>query len=75
MKDLSSMTGQSVHTLKYYFRLGLIAEIGRSPSTNFRYFDDSTVTRLRSIRELRTKGFSLKKIKERFNNHELLPNS
>ena len=53
LKDLAVKSGLSVYTIKYYLKLGLIAEIGRGPDTNFRYFDDSTVTRLAEIRELR----------------------
>ena len=64
LKDLSRITGHSIHTLKYYSRIGLLEEIGRSPETNFRYFDDSSVLRLKNIRELRTRGFSLREITE-----------
>ena len=46
IKDLARISGHSTHTLKYYLRLGLIAEIGRSPETNFRYFDDATLDKL-----------------------------
>jgi len=65
LKDLSRMSGHSTHTLKYYLQLGLFEEIGRSPETNFRYFDDTSIEVLRSIRQLRLKGFSLKDIKEK----------
>ena len=67
LKDLSRTTGLSTHTLKYYLRIGLLSEIGRSPETNFRYFDDSTVHRLKKIRELRIKGLTLKNINKRLN--------
>ena len=62
LKDLSQISGHSTHTLKYYLRLGLLEEVGRSPSTNFRYFDDSSLERLKAIRGLRAKGFSLEEI-------------
>ena len=65
LKDLSRITGHSVYTLKYYSRIGLLEEIGRSPETNFRYFDDSSVARLKNIRTLQNQGFSLKNIKDR----------
>jgi len=64
IKDLARITGQSIHTIKYYLRIGLIKESGRSPETNFRYFDDSTVDELRKIRSLRKQKVSIKKIKE-----------
>jgi len=63
MKDLARLSGHSVHTLKYYLKLGIIREIGRSPDTNFRFFDDSTVDALGKIRDLRLKKVPLKEIK------------
>ena len=63
LKDVAKISGQSVHTLKYYLKLGLIKEIGRSPGTNFRFFDDSTVGMLSKIREMRLKKISLKEIR------------
>lgn len=64
LKDLAKISGHSTHTLKYYLRLGLLREIGRSPETNFRYFDDSSSARLREIRRLQKKNYSLKEIYE-----------
>ena len=62
MKDLSRMSGHSIHTLKFYLQRGLIQEIGRSPETRFRYFDDTTVQRLARIRALRKQDKSLEEI-------------
>lgn len=64
MKDLAQMSGHSVHTLKYYLQLGLFQEMGRSPVTNFRFFDDATLERVKRIRELRLKKVSLTEIKQ-----------
>ena len=64
LKDLSVKTGFSIYTIKYYLKLGLIKEVDRSPDTNFRYFDDTTVDNLTEIRTLRKKGLSLKDIKK-----------
>ncbi len=64
IKDLATITGLSIYTIKYYLKMGLIEESGRSPETNFRYFDDSTVRRLKKIRELRTQKLSLQKIRD-----------
>ena len=64
IKDLARLSGQTVYTLKYYLNIGLIKEIGRSPETNFRYFDDSTTERLKKIRELRRENKSIVEIKE-----------
>lgn len=65
IKDLSTKSGLSIHTIKYYLRLGLIKEVGRGPDTNFRYFDDSTVNQLERIREMRRANMHLAAIKER----------
>lgn len=62
-KDLARLTGLSVDTVKYYLKIGLISEVGRSPETNFRYFDDSTVEKLNKIIELRKQKRSIREIK------------
>ena len=63
IKDISGISGHSIHTIKYYLKIGLIREIGRSPDTRFRFFDDSTVSTLNKIRDLRLKRVPLKEIK------------
>ena len=67
VKDLAQLSGLSIDTIKYYLKFGLIKEVERSPNTNFRYFDDSTLKRLAQIREMRKKNVSLLKIKESLN--------
>jgi len=67
LKDLANISGHSTHTLKYYLRLGLIQEIGRSPVTNFRFFDDTALSRLKEIRNLRLKKLSIREIQGRLN--------
>ena len=62
IKDLSRLSGHSVYTLKFYLKLGLITETGRSPQTNFRYFDDSTLERVSRIRAWRREKKSLAEI-------------
>lgn len=62
IKDLARISGYSIHTIKYYLKIGLIKEVSRSPETRFRYFDDSTVERLKKIRDLRKEERSLKEI-------------
>ena len=64
IKDLARLTGLSVDTVKFYLKIGLISETGRSPETNFRYFDDSTVEKLNKIIGLRRQKYSIPKIKE-----------
>lgn len=62
ISDLASATGLSRHTLNFYMKLGLIEESGRTES-NYRFFDQAVVNRLRRIIELRQAGHSLQQIK------------
>ncbi len=64
IKDIAHLSGLSIYTVKYYLKLGLIKEIGRSPETNFRYFDDTTLKELMKIRNYRKSRISLGKIKD-----------
>ena len=64
VKDLARLSGHTIYTIKYYLNLQLIKEIGRSPETNFRYFDNATVDRLKEIRNMRREHKSLAEIKE-----------
>ncbi|MEI8350500.1 MAG: MerR family transcriptional regulator [Candidatus Omnitrophota bacterium] len=63
IKDLARLTGYSIYTLKYYLKIGLISEIGRSPETRFRYFNDTTADKLKRIRTMRKLGKSINEIK------------
>ena len=63
IKDLARITGFSVHTLKFYLKVGLFREVSRSPETRFRYFDDSSVEVLKKIRTLRKSGKPIKEIR------------
>ena len=65
IKDVARLSGQSIYTIKFYLKLGLIHEVGRSPQTRFRYFDDSTIQQLSQIRTLRKEGQPLAAIKQR----------
>ena len=62
IKDLSHLSGHSIYTIKFYLKIGLIREVGRSPETRFRYFNDSTVEQLSRIRALRKERKSLEQI-------------
>jgi DNA-binding transcriptional MerR regulator len=64
IKDLARRSGYSIYTIKYYLKIGLLKEIGRSPETNFRYFDDSALLVLKKIRKLRLEGNSLSQIRK-----------
>ena len=62
IKDLSRLSGHSIYTIKFYLKLGLIRETGRSPETRFRYFDDTTLEELLRIRSWRKEQRSLAEI-------------
>ena len=64
LKDVARITVLSIHTVKFYLKLGLIRYIGRSAETRIRYFDDSTVGRLGTIREWRKLGRGLSEIQQ-----------
>ena len=64
IKDLAYLTRYSIHTIKYYLKIGLIKETSRSPETHYRYFDDSTVEMLKRIHVLRKEGKSIRQIKD-----------
>ncbi|MEW6009411.1 MAG: MerR family transcriptional regulator [Candidatus Omnitrophota bacterium] len=64
LKDLARLTGYSIYTIKYYLKIGLIKEFGRSPQTNFRYFNDKTIKQLNHIRQLRKEKKSIAEIKK-----------
>jgi len=68
LKDLSKISGCTTHTLKYYLRMGLLKEIGRSKETNIRYFNDATCLRLKKIRQLQKRNLTLKQIQEKLEN-------
>ena len=59
IKDLARLSGHSIHTIKFYLKLGLITESGRTPQARFRFFDDSTLERLSQIRTWRKQEKSL----------------
>lgn len=65
IKDLARLSGHSVYTVNYYLNLGLLKEFGRSPQTNFRFFDDRALRRLNRIRRMRSRNCSIKAISER----------
>ncbi len=63
IKDLAQLTGLSIDSIKYYCKLGLLQEEGRSQGTNFRYFGEAAVRTLQKIHQLRTQKISLKEIR------------
>jgi DNA-binding transcriptional MerR regulator len=62
ISELASLSGVSVHAIRHYESLGLIAA-SRRPS-GYREFDDSVIRELRFIAMSRQCGFSLAQIAE-----------
>ena len=62
ISELASLSGVSVHAIRHYESLGLIAA-SRRPS-GYREFDDSVIRELRFISMSRQCGFSLAQIAE-----------
>ena len=67
IKDLARLSGHSIYTIKYYLKLQLIQETGRSPETRFRYFNDTTIEQLTAIRMWRKQKKSLAQIQHLLN--------
>ncbi len=63
IKDLARISGLTTHTIKYYLRIGLLKEFGRSPETRFRYFDDGSLKTIQKIKSLQTRDKTLSEIK------------
>ena len=63
LKDIAQISGHSIHTLKFYLKVGLLKESGRSPVTRFRFFDQATLERLQRIRAWRKERKSLSEIR------------
>lgn len=63
VSELAERTGISPDTLRYYGRLGLLAETGRT-AAGHRYYDETAVERLRFIKGAQWLDLSLGEIRE-----------
>ena len=61
--DLAKRTGTKVETIRYYERIGLLPEPGRTTG-NYRSYDNGHLGRLSFIRRARDLGFSLDQVRE-----------
>ena len=61
--DLGKRTGTKVETIRYYERIGLLPEPGRTEG-NYRSYDNGHLGRLSFIRRARDLGFSLDQVRE-----------
>lgn len=64
---LSKFTGVSVHTIKYYEKLGLVSS-NRQEQSNYRSYDVQSCTDIYECVKYRSMGFSLKDIKQLLKN-------
>jgi len=60
--DLAKRTGAKVETIRYYERIGLLPEPGRTEG-NYRSYDEAHLGRLSFIRRARDLGFSLDQVR------------
>jgi Cu(I)-responsive transcriptional regulator len=61
--DLAKRAGTKVETIRYYERIGLLPEPGRTEG-NYRSYDKGHLGRLSFIRRARDLGFSLDQVRE-----------
>lgn len=63
MKECCKLTGLSYDTLKYYCNQGLIPNVKRDESSNYRVFDDDDINWIKSLICLKRCNLSLKEMK------------
>ncbi|KFL38044.1 MerR family transcriptional regulator [Arenimonas donghaensis] len=61
--QLARQTGTKVETIRYYEKIGLLAEAMRSAG-NYRYYGAKDLERLSFVRRARELGFSIEQIRE-----------
>ncbi len=61
IQQVAEATGLSVHTLRYYERIGLIHSIGRAENTHRRYSDDD-IGWIQFLNKLRATGMSIQEM-------------
>ena len=61
--EVAKQTEVGIETIRYYERVGLLAEPERRPS-GYRQYDEAVVARLQFIRRTKELGFTLAEIKE-----------
>ncbi len=62
IQQMSKTTGLSVHTLRYYERIGLLEPVGRTPSGHRRY-SDQDMAWCEFLLHLRATGMSISNMK------------
>ena len=62
--EFSTITGLTVHTLRFYHELGLLVPAAVDPTTNYCSYDERNLETAKMIAELRGLGFPLEQIRE-----------
>jgi len=62
IRDVAARAGVSVHTLRYYERVGLMPEVDRT-SSGYRLYPPEAVRRVRIVRILRSLGFGIRELR------------
>lgn len=63
IEEVSNITGLSKYTLRYYEKVGLIANVKKSKS-NYRMYSESDMKRIEFIINMRNAGIGMKKLKQ-----------
>jgi MerR family transcriptional regulator, aldehyde-responsive regulator len=69
IKDIAAASGLSIHTLRYYERIGLIEPVPRLASGHRRYSRE-TVERVESLSDLRASGLSIEDMRTYLRNRD-----
>lgn len=64
MQECCKMTGLNYDTLKYYCNQGLVPNVKRDKTNNYRVFDDNDINWIKSLICLKKCDFSIKEIKQ-----------
>lgn len=68
--ELAKLAGVTNRTVDYYTNLGLL-EFNRSAS-NYRFYSNAMVDRIKEIEQLKKDGMHLNEIKNKFTSHEAI---
>ena len=64
MKECCDLTGLKYDTLKFYCNEGLVPNVKRNKTNNYRMFDDNDINWIKSLMCLKKCNFSLKEMKK-----------
>jgi DNA-binding transcriptional MerR regulator len=62
--ELSTCSGVSRDTIRYYEKLSLLSPAGRREHNDYKHYGQAAVQRLRQIQQLKAMGFTLREIRQ-----------